>query len=158
MVYLPTLTTFGFVKDPNFTIKKLYEYYVTSYNSQSRTFYNSIRNLQIDMQKSDNDPQLLKENITNSLNKLYSSYFKSVKVDVIVNKVILSENKHMQDVKINVTVVEGDEVHTLTNDFALDDIGISNVGNGIEYILNTEEVRRENHVGKDKQPVKIRRD
>ena len=81
-VVLPTLTIAGFVTDENVIMSRLYEYFLTTQNSQSVLYSYYINSYYSAIKDNSVDESIVKENIGSSLSTLYSNYFTNVEVDI----------------------------------------------------------------------------
>lgn len=105
---LPTLTLDGFVKNKQMIFYKLWEYFLTSENSQSNTFQGSIASYKHIMATgfSSGDLDSIKRNVESVLNKLYKKYFDTVVVDCEVGE-DLETNTYI--VRISITASDTDD-------------------------------------------------
>jgi len=80
---LPTLSPEGFITNRTIMMTKLYEYFISSEQSQSNTFFGEVVSLKYILSEAA-DPTELQDMTLTALTKMYSKYFASVAVDIIV--------------------------------------------------------------------------
>jgi len=80
---LPTLSPEGFITNRTIMMTKLYEYFISSEQSQSNTFFGEVVSLKYIISEAANPTELQDMTLT-ALTKMYSKYFASVAVDITV--------------------------------------------------------------------------
>ena len=113
-IAIPTLTTSGFITDPNIILVKIYEYFLTSDYSQSVIFYNKIASLPYLIHK--HGPKLddLKVDIEATLSSVMDNYFDNYEVNVeITNTPHGEHNKKPYLLTIELTAIVGEKKYYL---------------------------------------------
>ncbi len=72
---VPTLSTDGWVTDPNQMLPRILLNYVRCNPHQTILFYGNVMSMQETIHKSGNDPDILQGNVQNDLNRILSNYF-----------------------------------------------------------------------------------
>jgi len=80
---LPTLSPEGFITNRTIMMTKLYEYFISSEQSQSNTFFGEVVSLKYIISEAADLAELQAMTVT-ALTKMYSKYFTSVAVDITV--------------------------------------------------------------------------
>lgn len=133
-VAIPTLTTSGFVTDPNIIIVKLYEYFLTSDYSQSVIFYNKIASLPYLIHK--HGPKLddLRADVETTLNDLMDNYFNVFDVKVEINEVPHDKkSKHPYTITIELTATVDNKKYYLNKNLNIKESKILELDKVLEY-------------------------
>lgn len=79
---LPTLTSSGWVHNPNRQLAILFDYFLTTEDSQSNMFSDNIVSFQSYIQKYQHDPALLTGMLESALTNVLGNYFETSSVTV----------------------------------------------------------------------------
>ena len=109
---LPTMSIFGMTKDSNIITEKLFLYFITSEYSQSVTFYGEISSLKYLLNQYASEPELLKNEIYETLLILYKKYFDNVEIEVDIKQ---DKNKK-NSIEIKITTEDENGVVSTINE------------------------------------------
>jgi len=109
---LPTMSIFGMTKDSNIITEKLFLYFITSEYSQSVTFYGEISSLKYLLNQYATEPELLKNEIYETLLILYKKYFDNVEIEVDIKQ---DKNKK-NSIEIKITTEDENGVVSTINE------------------------------------------
>lgn len=102
MKAFPNLNTGGFLTTPTQILDEVFANYITSDHYQSNVYGGNVRDLKHTLSKFNNNPQQLKEAITDDIRALYQSIFDDVTPDV---RIVLNEqDPNLYRVQADVTV------------------------------------------------------
>ena len=136
MKVIPTLTLDGFVSDVNTTILKIYQYFVTSDYSQSVMYFDNISSLKYLIGQAGSDLDKLEDDISETLYTMCQRYCDDVTVDVEITTEKISETKHSNNIKINITVIEDGVTYDLERSVIMSDNKILKINDDIEYLMS----------------------
>jgi len=97
---LPTLSPVGFITNHTIMMAKLYEYFISSEQSQSNTFFGEVVSLKYIISEAA-DLKELQDMTIAALTKMYSKYFASVAVDITV-----TSTDNTMSISVNVRTVD----------------------------------------------------
>lgn len=112
---IPSLSIDGFIKNKNSQINKLFLYFLSSQYSQSNIFYGEIASLKYILAKY-NDPEELRNQIHNTLTKLYEKHFDFVQFDVSVKA---PDHTSSIDIYISAILTDNGETYNFTKELVL---------------------------------------
>jgi FlaG/FlaF family flagellin (archaellin) len=90
MITLPTLTEYGLVTDKNILMVNLFRYFVSTQKSQSVIYSRYIESYDYLLKQYGADPESLRDQVTNSLTRLYKRYYVEVEVNITINDAVLN--------------------------------------------------------------------
>lgn len=130
---LPTLSTKGFISDENIIMSKLYEYFLTTQNSQSLLYGDDIESYDKIIKNNIVVHKELENDLNNSIYNLYSKYFTDVEPDVKLKEHDINGNS-VYKVKIEVSCKgKNNTTLTLSKSLTIDNGKISEIAEVLDY-------------------------
>jgi hypothetical protein len=128
---LPSLSPSGWIYDVAKKADLLLSYFLVSEPAQSETY--KITTLQYILAKGGSDDIILNSEITRALTSIFTAWFDSATVNVIVRNGQDGDNETKLDISMSVTIVEGNQTYQLAKLVATKNskvYAISEINNG----------------------------
>ena len=130
---LPTLSIKGFISDENLIMSKLYEYFLTTQNSQSLLYSDDIESYDKVIKDNVVVHKKLEHDLYNSIYNLYSKYFTDVEPDVKLKEHDVNGNPAY---KVNIEISckgTNNATLTLSKSLTIDNGKISEIAEVLDY-------------------------
>lgn len=128
---LPSLSPSGWIHDVAKKADLLLSYFLVSEPAQSETY--KITTLQYILAKGGSDDIILNSEITRALTSIFTAWFDSATVNVIVRNGQDGDNETKLDISMSVSIVEGNQTYQLAKLVATKNskvYAISEINNG----------------------------